>query len=190
MINTDQYFLNMLTQISLYFLRLILISQSEYTMLCVRCSNAAAVKQAWCILERLKEAQRTQIKQNMLDKSRTSLILEDSPPPLSLCGPEASGTQSSWNAAELNAKNAISVCSAMRSLLSLTAQNAKENSAHKLTKGQHMAKRSVARERQWPQTCRWAPRQAWTLLRVSTQSNIVMPHGSLLFNQADKQWSV
>lgn len=96
---------------------------------------SAAVKQAWRVLESLKEAQRTQIKQNMLDKSRTSLILEDSPPPLSLCGPEASGTQSSWNAAELNAKNAISVCSAMRSLLSLTAQNAKENSAHKLTKG-------------------------------------------------------
>lgn len=82
-------------------------------MLCIRCSKATAVKQAWRVLESLKEAQRTQIKQNMLDKSRTSLILEDSPPPLSLCGPEALGAQSSWNAAELNAKNAVSVCSAM-----------------------------------------------------------------------------
>lgn len=116
-------------------------------MLCVRCSNAAAVKQAWRVLESLKEAQRTQIKQNMLDKSRTSLILEDSPPPLSLCGPEASGTQSSWNAAELNAKNAISVCSAMRSLLSLTAQNAKENSAHKLTKKANTWQSAQWRER-------------------------------------------
>lgn len=123
-------------------------------MQCISLSDAAAVKQAWRILESLKEAQRTQIKQNMLDKSRTSLILEDSPPPLSRCGPEASGTQSSWNAVELNAKNAISVCSAMRSLLSLTAQNAKENSAHKLTKGQHMAKCSAARETQRPQACR------------------------------------
>lgn len=151
---------------------------------------------AWSCSEywRAFKKRRTQLKQNMLDKSRTSLIFEDSPPPLSLCGSEALGTWSSWNAVKLNAKNAISVCSAMRSLLFLTAQNAKENSTHKLIQKAYIwlsaQGRAVARETQWPQTCCWAPHQVWTLLRVSAQSIIVMPHGSLLFNQADKQWSV